>query len=82
MQASVLVGRAATLPAESGAVRDRWCLKLHGTARKPGSIVLTRRDYGVYAKEQAASEAVLQVRRPHTAATAGLRRPRDHANGP
>ena len=51
----------ATLPADIGSVTDRWCLKLHGTCSKPASIVLTRHDYGVYQKEQAASEAVLQA---------------------
>ena len=47
-----------TLPAGIGSVRDRWCLKLHGTCSLPESIVLTRRDYSVFAKEQAAMLAV------------------------
>ena len=51
----------AMLPADIGSVRDRWCLKLHGTCSRPESIVLTRHDYGVYNKEQSASEAVLQA---------------------
>ena len=50
-----------TLPAGIGSVRDRWCLKLHGTCSLPESIVLTRRDYSVFAKEQAASESLLQA---------------------
>ena len=51
----------AKLPEDIGSVHDRWCLKLHGTCSRPESIVLTRHDYGVYNKEQAASEAVLQA---------------------
>ena len=50
----------AVLPTDVGRVTDRWCLKLHGTVSRPGSIVLTRADYASYSKEQAASQGVLQ----------------------
>ncbi|KAL1507964.1 hypothetical protein AB1Y20_007568 [Prymnesium parvum] len=50
----------AVLPADIGTVRDRWCLKLHGSVSRPSSIVLTRSDYTRYSAEQAASEGVLQ----------------------
>ena len=51
----------AVLPADIGGVRDRWCLKMHGTCGRPETIILTRHDYGMYGRSQAASEGVLQA---------------------
>jgi hypothetical protein len=53
-------GDLAVLPTQVGTVREAWLLKMHGSVDRPDSIVLTRADYLRFAKEQAASEGVLQ----------------------
>ena len=51
----------AVLPADIGEVRDRWCLKMHGTTARPDTIILTRHDYNMIASGQTATEGVCRL---------------------
>lgn len=54
-------GSRGDVPAATGSVLDRWLLKLHGTAARPETIVLTRDDYLGFASDRSALSAIVKA---------------------
>jgi hypothetical protein len=61
LAASDMGRRTAVLPEEAAGSGGRWLLKLHGTVRRPETIVLTREDYLSYGRGREALSALAKA---------------------
>ncbi|HVL82794.1 MAG TPA: SIR2 family protein [Pseudonocardia sp.] len=61
LAASDMGRRTAVLPEEAVGSGGRWLLKLHGTVRRPETIVLTREDYLSYGRGREALSALAKA---------------------